>query len=89
MTEEANRELAQLSPRPRREVKRVRRALSNGANVLGGAPLEGHEDVWRIRVGGLRVLYEVDRANREIRIIRVRPRPIAYEGYERPERGQG
>ena len=57
--------------------------------MLGGAPLEGYEDVWRIRVGGLRVLYEVDRANREIRIIRVRPRPIAYEGYERPERGQG
>ena len=52
--------------------------------MLGGAPLQGYEHVWRIRVGGLRVLYEVDRENREIRIIRVRPRPIAYEGYERP-----
>ena len=51
---------------------------------MEGAPLRGYEDVWRIRVGGLRVLYEVDRENREILIIRVRPRPIAYEGYEYP-----
>ena len=52
--------------------------------MLGGAQLQGYEDVWRIHVGGLRVLYEVDRENREILIIRVRPRPISYEGYERP-----
>ena len=55
---------------------------------MDGAPLRGYEDVWRVRVGGLRVLYEVDRENREILIIRVRPRPIAYEGYERPASGQ-
>ena len=56
---------------------------------MDGAPLRGYENVWRIRLGGLRVLYEVDRENREILIIRVRPRPIAYEGYERPPPEQG
>lgn len=65
-------------------MKDVQRALREGPEVMEGAPLRGYEHVWRIRVGGLRVLYEVDRESREIRIIRVRPRPIAYEGYERP-----
>ena len=70
-------------------MKEAQRALREGPDVLGGAPLRGYEDVWRIRVGGLRVLYEVDRESREIQIIRVRPRPIAYEGYERPAPEQG
>ena len=77
-----------LSPNRRRGVKRVYRALREGPDAMDGAPLQGYEDVWRIRVGGLRVLYEVDRGQREIQIIRVRPRPIAYEGYELPALGQ-
>ena len=69
-------------------MKEAQRALREGPDASGGAPLQGYEDVWRIRVGGLRVLYEVDREKREIQIIRVRPRPIAYEGYELPAREQ-
>ena len=69
-------------------MKEAQRALREGPDAQGGAPLQGYEDVWRIRVGGLRVLYEVDREQREIQIIRVRPRPIAYEGYELPAQEQ-
>ena len=53
--------------------------------ALGGKPrppgcrkVQGEEDVWRIRVGDYRVLYEIKDATRIIDIVAVRHRRDAY-----------
>ena len=53
--------------------------------ALGGQPrppgcrkVQGEEDVWRIRVGDYRVLYEIKDAARIIDIVAVRHRRDAY-----------
>jgi mRNA interferase RelE/StbE len=53
--------------------------------ALGGDPrpprsrkMVGSDQAWRVRVGQYRVVYEVDDAAREVRIMRVRHRRSVY-----------
>lgn len=78
----AERELAGLSRRVRRQIRREiqRKLVSNPREAPGTdylrAEWEGH---WKLRVGEYRVIYEIeDRATR-VRIVRVRHRSQAYE----------
>ena len=60
------------------------RDLGAGPTTGGGKELEGHPDVWSVRVDRWRIVYEVDREQRGMLVTRIRPRPTAYEGLERP-----
>ena len=42
--------------------------------------MRGHKGLFRIRVGGYRIVYEIDDAARVVTVTRVRPRPTAYRG---------
>ena len=81
---EAAAELRSLSVEPRRRAKWRARALRAGPDVPGAKKLEGHENLWRISFGRYRIVYQVDDSRRVSTIIRVRRRPTAYEGLERP-----
>ena len=87
LTDEAKEERRALSPRPRRDVKFELRKLSEGTERPNVVPLEGIPDTWRVRVNRLRIIFELEEAERIIRVTRIRPRKTAYEGIERPPRG--
>lgn len=74
----AERDLKKL---PRREFSRVIaaiRALAENPRPHGCRKISSSQRDWRIRVGSLRVLYEIDDKARIVRVMRVRRRPKAY-----------
>ena len=86
LTDAAEAERHSLSPHPKREIKQELRKLNEGTDRPNVKPLEGVPDTWTVRVNRLRIVFELDEAERTIRVIRIRPRPTAYEGIERPPR---
>ena len=86
LTDEAEAERSSLSPHPKREIKQELRKLNEGTDRPNVKPLEGVANTWRVRVNRLRIVFELDEDERIIRVTRIRPRPIAYEGIERPPR---
>jgi mRNA interferase RelE/StbE len=42
--------------------------------------IKGHINIFRIRLGGFRLTYEVDEDNRCIRLLKLEPREKAYKG---------
>ena len=86
-TDAADQEYRRLSPEPRRYIKAAIRKLAYSTNDLDTKPLEGIPDTWRVRVNRLRIIFELEEAERIIRVTRIRPRKTAYEGIERPPRG--
>ena len=86
LTDAAEAEHLSLSPHPRREIKKELRKLNEGTDRPNVKPLEGVPNTWTVRVNRLRIVFELDKDERIIRVIRVRPRPTAYEGIERPPR---
>ena len=82
----------EISPAAQRQIRRmgrsVRQRLEEAAYTLEGNPqpigsvkLRGHERMWRIRVGGYRVSYEVNNDAQLIVVLRVAIRGEAtYRG---------
>jgi len=54
------------------------RALAEDPRPQGCRKLTGSENDWRIRIGDYRVVYEIDAADKAIRVFRVRRRREAY-----------
>ena len=75
-----------LSPRPRRDIKQELRKLNEGTDRPNVKRLEGVANMWSVRVNRLRIVFELDEDEHIIRVTRIRPRPTAYEGIERPPR---
>lgn len=76
----AERDLAKL---PRDVLRRVSDRISRLAEnprPPGSEKLKGEEDLYRIRVGDYRVLYEIDDEARAVWVARVRHRRDAYRG---------
>ena len=86
LTDQAQAERRALSPRPRRDVKQELRKLNEGTDRPNVKRLEGVQNTWTVRVNRLRIIFELDEAEQIIRVTRIRPRPTAYEGIERPPR---
>ena len=86
LTDAAEAEHRSLSPHPRREIKKELRKLNEGTDRPNVKSLEGVPDTWTVRVNRLRIVFELEDDARIIRVIRIRPRPTAYEGIERPPR---
>lgn len=52
--------------------------LSENPRPAGCKKLKGHDDLWRIRIGGYRVIYFIGDAIRLVRIEKVSDRKDAY-----------
>jgi mRNA interferase RelE/StbE len=74
----ARRELEALETRLVARVWARIQALANQPRPPGCRKVQGEEDVWWIRVGDYRMLYEVKDAARIIDIVAVRHRRDAY-----------
>jgi mRNA interferase RelE/StbE len=74
----ARRELEALEAQLVARVWARIRALGSQPRPSGCRKVQGEEDVWRIRVGDYRVLYEITDATRTIDIVAVRHRRDAY-----------
>ena len=86
LTDAAEAERSSLSPHPKREIKQELRKLNEGTDRPNVKLLEGVPNTWTVRVNRLRIVFELEDDARIIRVIRIRPRPTAYEGIERPPR---
>lgn len=74
----AERDLKALPPAQfERLVGRIK-GLADDPRPAGCRKIAGSENDWRIRVGDYRIIYEVDDAERVVRIMRVRLRDRAY-----------
>ena len=60
-----------------RVLKRIE-ALAGHPRPAGCRKLVGQANLWRIRVGDYRVIYEVDDGNRVVDVVAVRHRSAAY-----------
>ena len=74
----AERDLRRLSPEEFRRVTTAIRALADDPRPPGCRKISGSRSDWRIRIGILRVIYEIDDEAREARIMRIRHRREAY-----------
>ena len=81
-------EYDRLAPRPRRQTNEFRDRLRFGPYMRESKQLEltDRDDMWRIKFGNWRIVFQLDQSNREITITRVRRRNVAYIGLERPPR---
>ena len=74
----AERDLKKLSARDfHRIIPRIK-ALTEDPRPVGCRKIITSESDWRIRVGNYRVIYEIDEKAKEVRVLRVRRRPVAY-----------
>jgi len=55
------------------------RGLGGNPRPTGFRKLRGHSNLYRIRVGRYRVVYEIDDQSKMILVTRVRPRQEAYQ----------
>lgn len=74
----ADRDRRSLPLDIRRRIADALLALENDPRPPGAAKLSGHQKRWRLRVGGYRILYEVDDATRQVLVLRVAHRREAY-----------
>ena len=74
----AERNLRRLTPEEFRRATVAIRALADDPRPTGCRKISGSRSDWRIRIGTLRVIYEIDDEAREVRVMRVRHRREAY-----------
>lgn len=74
----AGRDLVTLAARDRDAVRAALDRLRDDPGMADLAKLSGRPNEWRLRVGRLRVILELDNASGTIRALRVLPRGRAY-----------
>ena len=74
----AERERRKLDDQMRRRINEALLSLEAAPRPPGVVKLRNAENEWRIRVGDLRFIYEVDDDGRVVTILRVRHRREAY-----------
>jgi mRNA interferase RelE/StbE len=74
----AEKELAKLDPPVRARVLRHITALVGDPRPPGVTRLVGTDNLWRIRIGDYRVVYEIHDDELIVRVIRVAHRSTAY-----------
>jgi len=74
----AQREIRSLDQTVRTRVIKAIRTLNN-PRPAGCIKLAGSSNLWRIRIGDWRVLYEIADENKEVIIVGVRHRSRAYD----------
>ena len=74
----ARREMRRLSRSQQDRVRAAIDALARVPRPAGCRKLTGFDDLWRIRVGDYRVVYQIEEGHLVVLIIRVRHRCEAY-----------
>jgi mRNA interferase RelE/StbE len=74
----ADKELGQLDARVRARLLRTIAALADDPRPPGVKRLAGAEDLWRVRVGDYRVVYEIREDEVLILVVRVAHRREVY-----------
>lgn len=78
LTRSARKELERLPPRLASNVLRRIEALGENPRPPGCIKLTGAEDLWRIRIGDYRVLFDIQDDKLLIDILAIRHRSDAY-----------
>ena len=76
----ASREFLALPAAVRERIDKRLVGLKENPRPSGVKSLRGQEGLWRIRVGGYRVVYQIDDGLRLVTITRVRSRASVYRG---------
>ena len=86
LEDEAKEQRAKLPPGPKRRVKELLRELERDpyGPISLRLTLRSDEIVYRVREDGYRILFRPVLDRRAIRVFRIAPRDVAYEGYEHP-----
>lgn len=74
----AERDLRRLSKEDFNRIILHVKALTENPRPKGCRKLTGSTSDWRIRVGDLRIIYEIDEKAKTVRVMRVRHRREAY-----------
>ncbi len=61
-------------------ILRAIESLGEGPSSRGVKKIKGSENLFRLRVGDYRVLYELDRSEKLLGIVKIDKRPRAYRG---------
>lgn len=77
-TRQGARDLRKLSRRDQRRVAGRIDALAREPRPPGVQKLKGRDDIWRLRVGELRVLYTISDQIVTVTVVRVRHRREVY-----------
>lgn len=75
-------EIKDLPGRLRREALELLQGFEENPFPPDSVPLVGHAGLYRVRLEGYRILYRVSVKRRQVLVIRVRPRSVAYRGLE-------
>lgn len=81
LTPAAQRDLRSLDRPVLRRIDAKIRALADDPRAPGVEKLAGEGEVYRVRVGDYRILYQIDDAVVIVLIVRVRHRREAYRGF--------
>ena len=76
----ASSDLSQLDVRAAQQMRAALARMAENAEEVNHHALTGprHRGQFRLRMGDYRAIYEIDRANRRITVLRVRHRREAY-----------
>ena len=85
-TDEADAEVGRLAPEPRRNYRRAVRELRRDPRGGNAKKLDDYETLWRIPIGGWRIVYDLDLAERVVTILRVGRRRTVYDDLDDLER---
>lgn len=75
----ADKDLDTTEKESREKILDILRSLKIDPRPKGTKKLAGAADAWRIRVGNIRILYEIDDAQKEVRIYRIKKRDKVYK----------
>ena len=78
LEQRAQRDLKKLSTEDFHRVIRTIKALAKDPRRAGCRKISGSKNDWRIRVGDYRVIYEIDKRAKAIRVMLVRHRRDVY-----------
>lgn len=85
-TEEAAEQIRSLSPRPRRLFNDAARELARDPRGRNAKKLDRYETLWRVPIGGWRIIFTVDLGARVVTILRVGRRRTVYDDLDDLER---
>ncbi len=77
-TNAARREMRRLDRQQQGRVRTVIESLAGNPRPAGCRKMTTTDDLWRIRVGGYRVIYQIEDDRLLVLIVRVRHRREAY-----------
>jgi mRNA-degrading endonuclease RelE of RelBE toxin-antitoxin system len=85
ISKSAQRELRQLDDGPRQAAAELLEDLAEDPALADAIELRGKPDTWRARFhhDRYRMIYQISRGRKHIRVTRIRARPTAYEGMKR------